>query len=115
MEHQKVIRSLAKPGAGKPDGVRNSVFDTSAPPKAKRDYARVDPTALKIESGVPLPPSPSGTVSPWPSVYARMAKGDMVRLTKRQATSFLSWGKKYEANLARRTLGADSAGVWRTA
>lgn len=117
MDHQTVIRSQARPGSGKPNGVANSVFDTGAATKAKvkRDYARVDSAAVNIESGVPLPPSPTGTVSPWPAVYARMAKGDMVRLTKRQATSFMSWGKKYKASLARRTLGSDSAGVWRTA
>jgi hypothetical protein len=115
VEHQTVIRSQALPGLGKPNGVRNSAFDTGAPVKAKRDYARVDPEAVKIERCIPLPPSATGTVSPWPSVYARMSRGDMVRLTRRQATSFVSWGKKYQASLARRTLGPDSAGVWRTA
>lgn len=92
----------------------NSVFDTGAPAKAKRE-PRVDPAAVQIVRGVALPPSPTGSVSPWPKVYARMNKGDMVRLTKRQATSFVSWGKKYKASLAKRTLDADSAGVWRTA
>ena len=113
MEHQTVIRGQARPGPGKPAGVPNSVFDTGAPAKTRRE-PRIDPTAVKVERGVPLPPSPTGCVSPWPAVYARMAKGDMVRLTKRQATSFMSWGKKFKASLARRTLGPDSAGVWRT-
>jgi hypothetical protein len=114
MDHQTVIRSQARPGAGKPNGVPNSVFDTAAPAKAKRE-PRIDPAAVRVERGVPLPPSPTGCVSPWPAVYARMVKGDMVRLTKRQAGSFMSWGKKHKGSLARRTLDADSAGVWRTA
>jgi hypothetical protein len=114
MEHQTVIRSQARPGPGKPNGVPNSVFDTGAPTKAKRE-PRIDPQAVQIVCGLALPPSPTGSVSPWPKVYARMNKGDMVRLTKRQATSFVSWGKKYKHSLARRTLGPDSAGVWRVA
>lgn len=116
MEQQTVIRGAAKPGAGKPNGAVSSVFDVAAPAKtSKRQVVRVDPTALKIERGVPMPEARSSLESPWPGVYAQMKKGDMVRLTERQAISFVSWGKKANAALARRNLGPDSAGVWRTA
>ena len=114
MEQQAVIRSKATAGEGKPAGAVSSVFDTGTPEKPKRQLAPVDLGQLQIERGVPLPAARSGTESPWPQVYARMNKGDMVRLTSRQATSFQSWGKKHKAPLTRRSLGPDSAGVWRT-
>lgn len=89
MEDQTVIRSHARPGMGKPNGVPNSAFDTGAPAKAKRE-PRIDPFTVTVQRGVPRPPSPTGTVSPWHAVYKRMARGDMVRLTERQAASFMS-------------------------
>lgn len=115
MEQQTVIRANAKPGAGKPTGAVSSVFEAGAHAKPPtRQYDRIDAGAIKIESGVPVPETSPGKASPWPVVYARMKPGDMVRLTHRQATSFVSWGKKHTAALTRRKLGDDSVGVWRT-
>lgn len=94
-----------------------SVFAAGQAAKPKRLYAAatVDAAALKIESGVPIPTILNNPGhSPWPAVYARMKKGDMVRLTPAQATSFISWSKKNKAALTRRRLGPDQAGVWRT-
>lgn len=115
MDQQTVIRSQAKPGAGKPPGAMNSAFDTGASGKPRRRAVAepVDPSKLQIERGVPLPPAITGPATAWASVYARMSIGDMVRLTKTQAKSFVSWGSKNKGSLACRTLGPDSAGVWR--
>jgi hypothetical protein len=117
MEERTIIRGKATPGLAKPPCAVNSVFDTGAAPKATqpRVASKVDPMAIEIEQGVAMPETVVGVKSPWPDVYARMKKGYMVRLTHRQAVSFQSWGKKAKASLARRTLGPDTAGVWRTA
>ncbi len=121
MDTQTVVRGAHQRSTGKPPGAMNSVFDTAAAaktgkPPRDRTTAGIDPQTLQIERGVPLPQSRTGTTSPWPAVYARMAKGDMVRLSRRQGTSFMSWGKKHKpSSLVKRMLAPDSAGVWRVA
>ncbi len=95
-----------------------SIFAAGQAAKPKRLYAAasVDPAALKIESGVPMPVMANNPgQSPWPGLCARMKAGDMVRLTPKQATSLISWAKKNQVKLARRSLGPDQCGVWRTA
>lgn len=115
MDKQTVIRSPATPGFGKPVGAVNSAFDVGGKDKPARQVEQVDVAALKIEKGVPMPAATPGRQSPWPAVYKLMSKDDMVRLTPKQADSFVAWGKKAGVSLAKRRLGEDEAGVWRTA
>jgi hypothetical protein len=114
MEQQQVIRAQAKPGAGKPSGAMNSVFDTGAPPSASaRRYLKVNPAAVVIKSGVPIPEVRVDAQSLWQGVYSRMKKGDMAELSEREAKSLISWGKRNKHKLTTRRLGEDCVGVWR--
>ncbi len=116
MDEQRIIRSTAKPGAGLPPGAANSVFNVATPPpkkKTARTVVRIDPASVKIYSGVPLPAVTTGQASPWPAVYKNMKKGDMVKLTHREAVAFLSWAKKHKAVMTRRALPDEVVGVWR--
>lgn len=123
---QRIVRTPAATAAPR------SVFDLAgnappppAPPFPKRPKAprrpmaaAIDPAAITVHSGRPLPPVVAGTAargSRYAVLFGRMQAGDMVELTDQQATAFVSWGKKHKHALTRRRTGPGTAGVWRTA
>lgn len=87
-----------------------------AKPAAAARGPRIDPTAVAIKRGVPIPPAEVGTgaESPYAVLLQRMQDGDMVELPYRQAYGLISMAKKLKVGITRRKLGADTFGIWRT-
>lgn len=88
----------------------NSVFAAGTPavkPKRTRGAAdALDPTAIQIESGVPIPPNRRGAdSSPYQALLDKMQPGDCVRLTRRQVFSLASFARDRKVKMSLRKLG----------
>ena len=96
----------------------SSVFalGRQAKPAAAPRGPRIDPAAVAIKRGVPIPPAEFGVgvESPYVVLLKRMQAGDMVELPYRQAYGLISMAKKLKIGITRRKLGADTFGIWRT-
>lgn len=111
---QHPIVQRVQPAAGHrapPTRAAASVFAMGQAAKAKRTAPiRVDD--VTIQRGVPLPEVQRGG-SPYKALLERMAPGDMVALSARQAYGLMGMAKKLQIAHARRTLPDGNIGVWR--
>lgn len=94
-----------------------SVFG-AASPKRKRlpptTSATLDPGAVVIRKGVPIPPNRrNASASIYSALMDRMAKGDMVELPHRNAKSLYSWANTNRIKAITRRLTDETSGVWR--
>jgi hypothetical protein len=94
------------------------------PPGTGTAIQLIDPNAVQIRSGVPLPPSQrDGSGGPSMALLKRMAQGDMVLLPQRQARTMLKTARLAGVKMVSRRMshdpeavalhGADVHGVWR--
>lgn len=95
-----------------------SIFAVGQVAKPARKYTPrtyIDPAAIAIKTGVPIPTQGGPkAVSPYSTLFGRMPVGGMVELSPRRAAGLMSWGKKHApGQLVRRALSANVAGVWR--
>lgn len=98
-----------------------SIFAAGQAANPKRAYVRspLDPHAVEVKMGVPIPARTrtDKTPSTYAALFARMPVGACVTLTRKQATSFQAWcnDNGHKGELVSRKLGADQVGVWRVA
>ena len=97
-----------------------SPFPTFTPPPkpaltGPTQRARLDPEAVPLRDGVPIPPIEWGPkrVSPYEALFNRMKPGQMAELEKSQASNFVTWARKKGKSVTRRWLGDGKCGVWR--
>lgn len=99
----------------------NSVFamgqqarsETPSPSKQKREP--IDMAKVPAYKDRPLPAPRFGGISTFATIFEQKLPhaGASVDLTRTQAKSMLSWGKKNGKKLAIRELGPDLFGIWR--
>lgn len=90
-----------------------SVFALAKSNKPARAPRQVlDPLAVQIKSGVPLPERRQAN-STYAELWQRMKPGDMVELPIRNANGLIAHAKKLGAKAAIRRLGGGVSGVWR--
>lgn len=116
IEQQRVVHTpLGFGGNGKPVGAVNSVFQVAASAASKRPrLAPIDPMAVVIKSGVPIPPllRGPGAVSPYRAVLERMKPGDCVEMPPPSGNSLASAAKKLNRSVTVRRLDNGLVGVW---
>lgn len=97
-----------------PTSAPASVFDLAKSlPKPRRKQApSIDPDAIAIERGVPVPP-PKPKRSPYLTLLQRMRPRDMVRITAKQAWSMKSAAKAHGIAVTMRSLEVGVVGCWR--
>jgi hypothetical protein len=102
--------------AGAPGGVPAKPAP-AAPHRTRRASAPLDPDAVAIRAGVPIPPRSSNPVgrSVYLTLLERMKPGDMVELTRKQAASLKARAKESGIRITVRRLGEDVTGIWRVA
>lgn len=88
-----------------------SVFDAGKP---VRKIARgIDLDAIEIKRGIPMPQASTGCRGSADRLLDRMQPGDMVELTKSQATNFANYARKRGIKVSSRKLSNGVVGVWR--
>lgn len=99
----------------KPAGVPASVFEAGKMAKPARTVSFIDPNAVTIKKGVPIPPCTAGPNAGdrYGKLLDRMGKGDCVELTEKQSKSLLARGRKLGVKLTVRNLGSGVFCVWR--
>jgi hypothetical protein len=93
-----------------------SAFEAVTPTRVKRRSppTYLDPAAITIKKGVPVPPVRTGSQSGYVDVWAAMSEGDMVELTDRQASGLASYVKTIKGQCLVRRIAPGMKGVWRT-
>jgi len=105
----------------KPAGAAASVFDAGRQAKqaaqASRTYTVLDPAAVVIKKGVPLPPASRGAagLDRYGALLKRMEPGYCAELTEKQAKSLLARARKLGVKVTTRVLPDGKHGVWRLA
>lgn len=108
---QRVVNAA---GAPRPQtSAPASVFAFGQAAKSGRKPALLDPAAVVIRSGVPMPPIGNRTGGTYIALWERMAAGDMVELPDRAAHGLITHVKKLGGKAAIRRLTAGTKGVWR--
>ncbi len=99
----------------KPHGAASSVFDMGRLAKAPERAARVAPpvSAVKIVSGVPIPPARAGANDTYGEILARMKDGDMVELEAAQGNQLRSRAHKAGVEVTLRKTDDGKVRVWR--
>lgn len=89
----------------------------AAKPRRKSPVGLIDPDAIEVKTGVPIPPRrKEAGPSPYAKLFERMPVGSMVELPRVRANGFMGWAKKHaDGQLVRRVLRPDVAGVWKVA
>ena len=108
--------TAAEAGVHKPAGVPASVFDIAknAPKPARKLAVRLNPAAVVVREGVPLPENPrAGGVSPYKLLLDKRRAGDSVELKSAHAKSLVKCANKAGIKVAVRALGDGVSGVWR--
>ncbi len=109
--------SAADTGVQRPAGVPTSAFDLAkqAAKTARPRTPRLDPAAVVVRQGVPIPENPrgAGSASPYKALLDKMGSGDSVQLIETHAKSLVAYAKKMGVKVALRKLGDGLAGVWR--
>ena len=113
---QTVVRSVA--GHLPPPATTGvaSVFAAGKKPRKPRGEVAppLDPSAVEIKVGVPIPEPVTGKPSVYPQLFERMKDDSMVELPVKVARNFMYWGsKKHPGRLVIRKLGPDRCGVWK--
>jgi len=110
------------PAAGMPPPITTaapSVFDiakgASEPAKPARASSALDPDAIAIMRGVPIPPATrfSENANAALTLLQRMQPGDMVQVNKSHGNTLIAQAAKSKIKIVKRKLGADAVGVWR--
>lgn len=103
------------PAAGKKLNPNASAFAAGEAAKPPRKAAPpLDPTAVKIKKGVPIPSHVHFTRgSAAVDLLNRMEKGDSCELPTLQARNVKAQATKMKIQVALRKLGDDLYGVWR--
>lgn len=92
----------------------SSVFALGAKAKPRRaPAARLDPSAIQIRSGAPIPEKEAGGPSAYIELLGRMKPGDMVELTDKQMYAMVRHAKRTGVQITRRRLDSGLYGIWR--
>lgn len=114
---QRTTTSVGQAGVHKPAGAAASVFEAGKMAKAQRATAVLNPLAVTIKKGVPLPPSqaPGRGIDRYAALLDRMGEGDCVELLPGQANALAAKAKKLGISVAKRRVSETHIGVWRLA
>ena len=112
-EHK--LTTVAAAGASKPAGMAASVFEAGRMARPKRDWTPLNPSAVVIKKGVPLPPRIRGLGDRYGILLGRMEPGDYVELTEKRAKSMARRARVLGIPVTARKLDNGAMGVWRLA
>lgn len=93
----------------------SSIFEAGQRAKPQRvdHVANIDPDAVTIRRGVPVPEVNHHPRSKWKQLLDRMQPGDMVELPEKVAASLVATGRKAGIKTSWRRLGDGKTGVWK--
>lgn len=114
---QRTIVAASSKTMSKPAGASTSVFDLAAAqktPTIKRGPRLFDVGAIKIESGVAVPPKVGGQggISQYALLFSRMKPGDVAWLERQRAAGFIAWLRKAGKPAELRQMPDGGCGVW---
>ena len=115
---QQSVRIVSASNAPRPETTAPaSIFAAgqAAKPARQQHVAALDPLAVVIRTGVPLPDVRPGLTAIYPQLWSRMPAGGMVELPDRQAHGLIAHVKKIGGKAAVRKLREGVKGVWRIA
>lgn len=108
---QRIVKAAESPRAQ--TSAPASVFALGQSSKPKRTAVVLDPAAVVIRSGVPVPPVVTNGSGVYTALWQRMKAGDMVELPDRTAHGLVAHVKKHRGKVSVRRLTAGTKGVWR--
>jgi hypothetical protein len=117
-ETPTIIRTQARPGQVSPAaaGVANSIFAAARPKggPGSRGPRLFDVAAVKIETGVPVPPKIGGVggISQYAALASRMKPGSVAWLDTKRAYGLKVWFRKAGKHAEVRKLADGRIGCW---